>query len=216
MKSFAVIGMGLFGSEIASKLYERGKDVLAMDTDAERIDNIADHVSKAVVADARKRDILLQLGVDKCDCAIVAMTSDLSASVLITMNLEAIGVKHIICKATDETDKEILEKLGANEVIISEKITADKLCRNLIFGNIIEYVALSDNCSIVEIKVPGSWVGKTIVELNVRAKHGINVIAIKNKMGISAFIDINYMLAKDDSLLLIGDADVMTKIERLG
>ncbi len=216
MKSFAVIGMGLFGSEIARKLYERGKNVLAIDTDAGRIDEIADNVSKAVVADARKRDILLQLGVDKCDCAIVAMTSDLSASVMITMNLEAIGVKHIICKATDETDKEILEKLGANEVIIPEKITADKLCRNLIFGNLIEYVELSENCSIVEIKVPNSWVGKTIVELGVRAKHGLSVIAIRNQMGISAFIDVNHVLSKDDSLLLIGDADVMTKIERLG
>ncbi len=151
MKSYVVIGLGRFGTEMALKLYNCGEDVMAIDTNEVIIDKLADRVTKAVAADARDLDVLKKLGVDDFDGAIVAVGSDLGASALITMNLKTLGVPYILCKAHDDTYREILEKLGADRVIIPEREMADKLAMGLTTAGVMEYIELSNEYGIVEM-----------------------------------------------------------------
>ncbi|MBQ0092763.1 MAG: TrkA family potassium uptake protein [Clostridiales bacterium] len=213
--SFAVIGLGRFGSQLASRLYEQGKDVLIIDRREEYVQALADHATRAAMADASNKEVLMSLGVQNVDCAIVSIASDLASSVLVTMNLKTIGVPHIICKAHDETHREILEKLGADEVIIPERAVADKLAHNLTAQNFMEYIELSADYAIVERKVPASWVGKTILELNIRAKYGLNIIAFKRGSGITVSPGANDAFAEGDVLVLLGGNESLKKIERL-
>ena len=215
MKSYAVIGLGRFGMQIASKLYEYGEDVLAVDISEELVDRIADGVTRAVAADAKNRDVLEELGVQSCDCAIVALGSSLADSVLITMNLKSLGVPKIICKAHDDTHSEILYKLGADEVVIPERVVADKLSRNLSSPNLLEYIELSDDYGIVEIAPPRSWIGKTIRELGIRAKYGVNIIAVKQGENIRVSPTAEYTIKGDTVLVLLGDYESLGKIESL-
>lgn len=213
--SFAVIGLGRFGSQLAMRLYEQGKEVLAIDRREEYVERFADFATRAVMADATNKEVLLSLGVQNVDCAIVSIASDLSSSVLVTMNLKTIGVPHVICKAHDETHREILEKLGADEVIIPERAVADKLSRNLTSQNLMEYIELSADYAIVEREVPAAWVGKTICELNIRAKYGLNIIAFKRGTGITVSPGANDTLGSGDVLVLLGSNESLKKIERL-
>ena len=162
MKSYVVIGLGRFGAEIAVKLFECGEEVLAIDLDETLVDKIADHVTRAVAADGRDKDILEKLGVENFDRAVVAMGSDLAASAQITMNLKELGVPYIVCKAYDNSYRTILEKLGANLVIIPEWEMADKLALGMTHAGVMEYIELSDEFGIVEMMPMDKWVGKTI------------------------------------------------------
>ena len=168
MKSYIVIGLGRFGTEMAVKLYDCGEDVLAIDTNDTLIDKIADRVTRAVAADARDVDVLRKLGAGNYDRAIVAVGSDLGASALITMNLKTLGVPYIMCKAHDDTYREILEKLGADRVIIPEWEMADKLSLGLTSAGVLEYIELSEEYGIVEMATPASWAGKSIRKLALR------------------------------------------------
>ena len=214
-ESFAVIGLGRFGGQLAARLFEQGKDVLVIDHREDNVQSYADYVTRAVTADATNKDVLLSLGAQDVDCAIVSVASDLAASVLITMNLKTIGVPHIICKAHDETHKEILLKIGADEVVIPERALADKLARNLVSQDLLEYFELSADYAIVERQTPTSWIGKTIIELNIRAKFGLNIIAIKRESGILVSPRANEAFCEGDILVLIGSNESFEKLERL-
>lgn len=215
MKSFAVIGLGRFGTHIATKLYERGCDVLAIDMFEQQVDGIADRVTSAVVADGKNRDVLQRIGIGECDCAVVAVASDLAASVLITMNLKILGVPKIICKAHDETHCDILKKLGADQVIIPEYIVADKLSRSLISPSLLEYIDLSDDYGIIERQTPTIWSGKTIRELNIRVKYGINIIAIRRGNDIKISPDAGEIIEENDVLILLGDNESFAALEKI-
>lgn len=215
MKSYVVVGLGRFGMQIATRLYEYGEDVLAIDISEDLVNQAADHVTRAAVADAKNKEVLRGLGVQSCDCAIVALGSDLSASVLVTMNLKALEVPKIICKAHDDTHSEILYKLGATDVIIPERAVADKLSRSLSSPNVLEYIELSDDYGIVEIAPPRSWVGKTIRDLNIRAKFGVNIIAVKSGESIRVSPSADHKVEGDSVLVLLGDYNSLGKIESI-
>ena len=215
MKSFVVIGLGLFGLQTALDLYDLGNNVLVIDKNEELINEYANMVSRAVIADAKKREILKQLGVDKYDCAIVATTSDLATSVLVTMNLKALGIKNIICKVQNETDKEVLETIGATTVIIPEKIAADRLCKRLCKPNVIEYIEVSEKYGIIELEVPKAWVGKNVIDLNIRAKYGVNIIAIKRDGELHVTFDPKSALQKTDILVMIGDNESLNRAQEV-
>ncbi len=215
MKSYVIIGLGRFGTRLAEKLYEYGEDVLAIDTDAQIVNKIADRVTKAVIGDAKDKQTLENLDVAKCDCAVVSIGSDLSASVLITMNLKSLGVPYIICKAQDSTHREILLKLGADRVIIPEKAVADKIATSLSGKNILEYIDLSKDTGIVEINSPATWNGKTIRELSVREKYGVTIIAVKNNNEINVSPSAECKIKKDSILVLLGDYLSIDKIKNM-
>jgi trk system potassium uptake protein TrkA len=205
--------LGRFGSELAAKLYECGEEVLAVDTNESMIDKIADRVTKAVAADARDRDVLEKLGAANFDRAVVAVGSDLAASALITMHLKSLNVPFIMCKAHDDTYREILEKLGADRVIIPEREVADKLALGLTHAGVMEYIELSDEYGIVEMEPAGNWVGKSIRELGIRTRYGANVIAIRKGESIQIPPDIDSPITADEIMVMLGSYEMFDRLK---
>lgn len=215
MKSYAVIGLGRFGSSIAKSLYNSGADVIAIDIHENLVNRIADDVTRAVTADARNKEDLRRLSVDECDCVIVALGTNFASSVLITMNVVSLGVKNVICKAHDDTHREILEKLGANKVIIPERDAAEKTARALTSPNFFEFIELSDEFSIIEIAPPKSWIDKKIHELNIRNKYKVNLVAVKKNDKINVSISADYIITGDTKLFLLGEYDAINQIKSI-
>ena len=214
-KSFAVIGLGRFGTKLALQLYDAGKDVLAMDAAEASVNAVSDHVTRAVTADAKNKKVLESLGVKDCDCAVVAIGEDIASSVMIAMNLKALGVGYIVCKASSETHSEVLKALGVDQVIIPEHEVAERLAKNLASRNILEYIELSDEYAIVERPLPHAWHDKTILELNVRAAYGVNIIGIKRGEKILVSPAASLLLKEGDTLMVLGNTESLTKIDRL-
>lgn len=215
MKSYIVIGLGRFGFELATRLYACGEEVMAIDTDDGLVDKIADHVTRAVTADAKDPDVLKKLGAENFDRAVVAVGSDLAASALITMNLKALNVPFIICKAHDDTYREILEKLGADRVIIPEREVADKLALGLTHAGVMEYIELSQEFGIVEMKPVPEWVGKTVRELELRTRYGVNVIAVRSdEETIKIPPDIDTPIPADVVMVMLGKYEMFENLKK--
>ena len=215
MNSFVVIGLGLFGSSVARQLCALGAEVLAIDVHPELVQQISSDVTSAVVADARDADVLRALGAHECQCAVVAIGDDLAGSVLATMNLKELGVKRIVCKAHNEVHRKVLEKLGADKVVIPEKEVADKLTRSLTSHNVLDFIELSSDYGIVEIPTPKGWIGKNLKELDVRAKLGVNIIAIQRNGKISVSPRAEFVIEKNDILVVLGDYDSLSIMQEI-
>lgn len=214
MKSYIVIGLGRFGAELATKLYECGEEVLAVDTNESIVDKIADHVTRAVTADARDLDVLEKLGAENFDRAVVAVGSDLAASALITMNLKTLNVPFIMCKAHDDTYREILERLGADRVVLPEREVADKLALGLTHAGVMEYIELSEEFGIVEMEPIDEWIGKSIKDLELRTRYGANVIALRNKDEIQIPPDITTPITADHIMVMLGSYEMLEKLKK--
>lgn len=215
MKSYVVVGLGRFGSEVARQLYRLGCEVLAMDVKSELVQQIANDVTHAVVGDCRDKEVLKALGAGNFDCAIIAIGDDLSASVLATMNMKEMGVPYLVCKAHDDTHGRILEKLGANRVVIPEQENAARLAKSLSAPNLLDYIELSDDYGIVEIPAPRSWEGKTLRELNVRAKLGLNILAVRSNGAIDVSPAADYQIHEGDILVMLGDNRALEAVQKL-
>ena len=215
MKSFAIIGLGLFGTHLAKTLYNDGYNVLVIDQNEKIIEQIADEVTRAVIVDARDRKALLQLGINKYDCVVVAISGDLATSVLITMNLKALNVTKIICKVQNDTDKEVLETLGASSCIIPEHIGATKLAKTLEDKKVLDYIQLSDDHSIIELSTPASWIGHSIIELSIRSKYSVNIIGVKNSGIIHVDFNPADPLSEADELVIIGKNAALDKLQKI-
>ena len=215
MKSYMVIGLGRFGTVVAQRLCELGCEVLVMDTNSELVQQLSNKVTNAVVGDAKDKEVLRALGARNFDCAIVAVGDSLADSVLATMNLKELGVNYIVCKAHDETHRQVLLKLGADRVVIPEQENAMRLARSLFCPNVLEYIELSDEYGILEIPAPKRWINKTLKELNVRAKLGVNIIAIKQHGHINVSPSADYKILENDELVVLGDTDSLTTVQKL-
>lgn len=215
MKSYIVIGLGRFGQGVARQLCVLGAEVLAMDVRNDLVQQVANDVTHAVVGDARDKEVLRALGVRNFDCAVIAIGDDLAASILVTMNLQELGVPYIVCKAHDDTHRHVMEKLGVHRVVIPEKEQAQRLARSLHSHNVLEYIELSEEYGILEVPAPKSWVGKTLKELNIRAKLGINIIAVEsnNKTNVSPAAD--YLIQKEDIMVVLGDTYSLKAVQNL-
>ncbi|MCI7096684.1 MAG: TrkA family potassium uptake protein [Clostridiales bacterium] len=215
MKSYLVIGLGRFGSEVARKLSEQKGEVLAMDRRNDLVQQLSNHVTHAVVGDSQDKEVLRALGAGNFDCAVVAIGGDLSASVLTVMNLKELGVPYIVCKAHDETHRRVLEKLGADRVVIPEQENADRLAKSLSSTNVLDYIVLSNEYGIIEVPVPKVWVGKSLKELNVRAKLGINILAIKHDGMTDVSPAADYVLSGDAIMLVLGNTKALDAVQKL-
>lgn len=215
MKSYIVIGLGKFGGEVARRLCEAGCEVLAMDTHPELVQQISQSVTHAVVGDARDKDVLKALGAANFDCAIVAIGDSLSNSVLATMNLQELGIPKIVCKAHDETHRQVLLKLGAHQVVIPEKENAARLARSLAADNVLDYIELSEDYGIIEVPAPKTWRGKTLKELNVRAKLGVNILAVKQEQIINVSPAADYCIGEKDVMVVLGDTAALKAVQKL-
>lgn len=182
-KQFLVIGAGRFGSSVARTLYDLGHDVMVVDSDDALVQEISDYVTHAVQADASSEPALRAMGIRDFDCVIVAIGQDVQTSIMACILLIEMGARYIVAKAQTELHGKVLRKLGVNRVVFPERDMGQKLAHNLSSKNIIDFIELSSDCSVVEVSTPEKMVGKTLQELNLRAKYGINVIAIRNENG---------------------------------
>ena len=215
MKSYIVIGLGRFGAEVSRRLYEYGCEVLAVDTHEDLVQHISGDVTHAVVADARDKEVLRALGARNFDCAIVAIGGSLADSVLATMNVKELGIPKVVCKAHDETHRQVLLKLGADQVVIPEQENAARLARSLSSNNVLDYIELSADYGIIEVPAPKSWFGKSLKELDIRAKLGVNILAIKRGKEINVSPSAEFRIEEKNILLVLGDTAALEKVQKL-
>ena len=215
MKRAVVIGLGIFGYNIARTLFENEFEVVAIDKNKDIIQKIRDHCTKAVLADGTDQEIMDEIGIGEDDIAIISFGEDLAAATLITLHLKQMRVKNIIVKAPNEDHKKILEKVGATDVIIPEKDAGKKLAKSLISPNVIDYIPLSDDYIISEMAPPNSFLGKTIRELGLRAKYSIEVIAVRDVLSESVHMvpPADFVVKDGEVLVVIGKETDINKIK---
>ena len=217
MKSFLVIGLGRFGTAVARELTAQGQEVLAIDENAEDVQRIADDVTQAVQGDAQEESVLRSVGARNFDCCIVAVGTDIEASILITVMLKELGAKQVVCKALSALHARVLERVGADRVIQPEKEMGQRLAQHLGRTNVVDFIGLSDEFSILEIKTPKSWVGKSLGQLGVRAKYDVNVLGIRH--GEGGHVDVtprpDDCIAENDLLLSLGTNNKVNKVVEL-
>ncbi|MBQ6809154.1 MAG: TrkA family potassium uptake protein [Clostridia bacterium] len=214
MKSFVVIGLERFGKNLAKRLASLGNEVLAIDSNMEKVQSVADVVTHSVAADALDESALKSLGITEFDCVIVTISENMEANILITSMLKEMGVKHVVSKAISNLHAKVLKQVGADKVVFPDKDMAEKLAQNLTASTILDYIDLSDNFSIVEVETPKSWCGKSLKQLNVRAVYGINVVALKNRYSDEINVNLNpdYIFEENDILVVIGANNDINKL----
>ncbi len=217
MKSYVVIGLGRFGSAVAQELVRIGSEVLAIDSDEERVNEIAPFVTHALIGDAADEAVLRSIGVQDFDCIIVAIGENLEHSVLITLALKDLGAKKIVCKARDDTYKRVLEKVGADRVIVPERDMGRRLAQTLNNSNILDYIELSNTFGLVEMTAPRMWVGKSLLESHIRERFSITVLAAHDPDGSNFVISppAGYVVKENDVLIVVGRSEDFEKVQKL-
>ena len=217
MKTFVVIGLGRFGSAVATELSSLGHEVLAVDGREENVQAAADKVTHAVMGDARDPAVLKALGVRNYDCAVVAVGDDIGNSALITLNLKEIGVKRVICKAQSHVHRKVLEKIGADRVVFPEHEMGVKLAQGLSSSNVLNFIELSEDFGIVETAVPKEWHYETIQNLDVRARYKVNIIAVRRgKDGaLNVAPGASYVIEPGDAVVALGRTEDINHLQDL-
>lgn len=217
MRSFLVIGMGRFGTAIARELTELGQEVLAIDENEEDVQRVAEDVTQAMQGDAQDEAVLRAVGVRNFDCCVVAVGTDMEASILITVMLKELGAKYIVAKARSAVHAKVLERVGADRVVFPESEMGRKLAQRLAHTNVVDFIGVSDEYSILEVHTPKSWVGKSLVQLAVRQKYKVNVLAVRH--GENGALDAspkpNMAIEPNDLLLIMGENKFVDKVVEL-
>lgn len=216
MRSFAIIGMSSFGYFLARVLAEEGVEVMAIDLDEEKIEKIKSSVQKAVIADATDRATLANLGLNELDGVVVSL-GQIESSVLATLHLKELNIRHIVSKALSEEHGKILERVGATEVVFPEKDMALRVARTLTHDNILDHVPLAEGYSIVEIAPPSSFLGKSLGELGLRNRYGVQVIVVKELVPENVVLVpmADYVIKDSDVLVIMGRNENLKKIQNL-
>ncbi|GAQ24486.1 potassium channel family protein [Tepidanaerobacter syntrophicus] len=214
MKQFVVIGLGRFGFSLAKTLYELGHDVLGIDNDEEIVQSVAESITHAVKADATDENALKALGVRNFDVAVVSIGNDIQSSILVTLILKEMGIKYVVAKANSELHGRVLKKIGADRIVFPERDMGIRVAHNLTLSNILEYIELSPEYSIIEISALPAWYDKSLRQLNMRTKYGLNVIAIKRNGNIIISPNGDDMILRGDILAVVGHKDDIENIEK--
>ncbi|MNI09176.1 Ktr system potassium uptake protein A [compost metagenome] len=212
-KQFAVIGLGRFGSSVAKTLSNMDFEVLAIDHREELIQEMSTCVTHAVQADSTDEEALRAIGIRNFDVVVVAIGEDIQASILTTLLLKEIGVPTIVVKAVNDLHGKVLKKIGADKVIFPERDMGQRVAHHLISSNILDYIELSADYSIVEIKVSRQMIGKNLRQLDIRAQYGCNVIAIKQNEKLIIPPSAEESLKYDDILILVGNNENLQAFE---
>ncbi|MEG0076574.1 potassium channel family protein [Anaerorhabdus sp.] len=215
-KTYAILGLGIFGSTIAKALSDYNYEIIAVDRDITCVDRIAEFVTNAVQADITDIEQLRSIGIQDCDVAVVATGSHLEDSIMAIMNLKELGVPYVLAKAKNKKFMQIFEKIGADRVIRPEKEMGERVAKQLISRNIVDLIDIDSEYSVVEIIAPESWVSKSLKNLNLRADYGINILGIRKKPGehLSISPDAEYVIEQNDRLLVIADNAVFKKFDK--
>jgi len=214
LKSFVVIGCGRFGSSIARTLYSLGNEVLAIDSSEEIIKEISEEVTHAVQADVMDETVLMDLGLRNFDVAVVAIGSDIEASIMATLVVKDLGIDKVIAKAQSELHGKVLSKIGADKIIFPERDMGVRVAHNLASTNILDFIELSPDYSILEIAALKEWEEKSLAQLRLPSKYGINVMAIKRGDSIKVSPNGEVIIKKDDILVIIGNTKDIKRVEQ--
>ena len=214
VKQFVVIGCGRFGQSVAIKLAELGCDVMVVDENEEVIQSLADKVTYAVQADATDENTIKALGIRNFDVAIVTIGSYIQASILVTLLVKELGVKHIVAKAQNPAHAKVLYKIGANRVVFPEKEMGVKVAKSLVSSNVLDLIDLAPEYSILEIKVLDEWIGKSLVDINMRRAYQVSVIAIRHDDDVDINVEPDRLLLSNDILIVIGNNKDLKKIQK--
>ncbi|QUH27154.1 TrkA family potassium uptake protein [Serpentinicella alkaliphila] len=215
LKQFIVVGCGRFGSSVARTLYQMGHDVLAIDADEDIVQHISEHVTHAVQADATDENSLRALGIRNFDVAVITIGADIQSSVMATLIVKELGIKYVVSKAQNEMHAKVLYKIGADRVVFPERDMGVKVAHNLVSSNILDFIELAPDFSIMEISALEEWYGKTLQDLNIRAKYGINVMAVKkknNEINVSPIA--RDVIDEGDIMVVIGHNNDLKKLQR--
>jgi trk system potassium uptake protein TrkA len=217
MKQFIVMGLGNFGYYLAAHLYKKGHEVLAIDKNANRVAEIKDQVSQAVIADATDRKAMEALGLDKMDAAVICIGSVLSESILATLNMKDIGLERLYAKAISEDHSRILYKIGASEVFFPEKDQATSLAERLHNPNMLDYLPFLEGYSIIEMSPPKRFIGKSLRELNLINRFGVQVMAIKELVPdrLNLIPTAQCVLKDSDIMILLGPNDALDELRKV-
>jgi len=213
MKQFMVVGLGRFGSSVATTLASKGYDVLVVDSDADKVQEISSLVTHAVQADATDEDALKTLGVNNFDIAIVSIGANIHANILATLILKEQGVKYVVVKAQDGLHGKLLTKVGADKIVYPERDMGVRVANNLISANVLDYIELAPGYSIAEVVASEKLSGMTLAETDIRGKFGVNVIAIKNEHKVNVSPEATDVIDSGDILVVMGHEDGLKRLK---
>lgn len=214
-KQYAVIGLGRFGTSIARTLYNLGQEVLAIDTSEERLKYVADEVTHSLLADTTDVNVLKNIGIANFDVVIVAIGENVQANIMTTLLLKELGVKYVVAKSLSKMQGRVLEKVGADRVVFPERDMGKRVAHNLVATNLVDYIELAQGFRIIEVVASKEMIGKTLQNLNLRAKHGVNILLIKRASG-EALISpgAEDLIQEGDLLVMAGEKAALNKFEQ--
>lgn len=212
-QTYAVFGLGRYGRAVAKELVENGAEVLAVDIDPELVNDAIDDIPYCKCADVTDEDVITQLGISNMDVVIIAIATNLEASVMATMLCKDAGVKNVIVKCSNEMNCKILSKVGADRVVFPESESGIRLAKNLLSDGFMDIIELSKDVSMIELDVRPEWEGKSLIELNLRRKYSVNVVAIVQDNNVSVNIDPDKPLDKTMKLIVIANVSKLSKLK---
>ncbi|MBQ9765431.1 MAG: TrkA family potassium uptake protein [Lachnospiraceae bacterium] len=212
-QTYAVFGLGRYGSAVAKELVANGADVIAIDANESIVNNLTSDIPICKCADITDAEVLKQLEISEIDTVIIAMASNLEASVMAIMLCKEAGVKTVIAKCSNETHRKILTKVGADKVVLPESDSGTRLAKNLLSSGFIDVIELSKDVSMLEMEILPEWVGKTILELNLRKKYSINIVAICENSTVSTVVEPEKILTESMKLIVIANNSKLNKLQ---
>ena len=212
-KTYAVFGLGRYGIAVARELVEHGMEVIAVDSEERIVNMAADELPICKCADITDPDVIRQLGISNVDVVIIAMANNLEASVMAVTLCKEIGVRTVIAKCANEMHQKILTRGGADKVVFPENESGIRLARNLLSSGFVDMVSLAKNVSMIELDVKPEWLGKNLIQLNLRKKYSVNVVAIRRADMVSVDIDPHAPLQKEDKLIVIANTEKLAKLK---
>ena len=211
-KTYAVFGLGRYGVAVARELVSNGMEVIAVDADERIVNAAADELPICKCADVTDPDVIRQLGISNVDVVIIAMATNLEASVMAITLCKEIGVKTVIAKSANAMHQKILKRVGADKVVFPEYESGIRLAKNLLSSGFVDMVSLAKNVSMIELEVKPEWVGKNLIELNLRKKYSVNVVAVRKGESVSVDIEPHAPLQADDKLIVFANTEKLSKL----
>jgi trk system potassium uptake protein TrkA len=217
MARFTVIGLGKFGSHVARSLFEQGHEVVGIDADRERVQDLRDHCTQSVLADCTEPETLRALEVAESDAVVLSIGERMEASILVTLYLKELGARRIVAKAMSPEHGKVLSLIGAHEIVHPERETAIRVAKALGTPSVVEYLSLGPGHSLLEVAAPAAFVGRTLAELEIRKRHQVLVVAVRRGEGVDLAPGAGYAMAQGDIMVVIGrDVDLEAMAKQFG
>ncbi len=220
MQQYVIVGLSAFGMTVAGRLAELGCQVLAIDTNRERVQAMKDVVSQAILGDATDKELLATLGVQDADAVVVSLGDHIDRSILVTLALKEAGAKHIVVKGVSDDHRKVLNLMGVHEIIFPEREMAVRVANRLSAPQIVDQIELGQGYSVIELAAPSPWIGKTLLELRVRPKYNVEVILVKKGARGRAVPEVGVprpdaVIEPDDMLVIVGSDDALDVVKQL-